>query len=155
MKQRSGPSLGFSRLELAFILVLIALGGVLAITQYLDLSRTAEQSVETGVIEAVRKGISDYARDSREFGRLPIYPPQLDDAGTGEARARNRLFTYVVRYGLAVSGWTKTGQNQYQAPNRDIFIYDPETGSFATRVSDSVPSAPHAPETPTANFTGD
>lgn len=40
MNWSNGRTPGFSRLEMAFILVLVALVGVLAITQYLDLSRT-------------------------------------------------------------------------------------------------------------------
>lgn len=40
MNRSNGRTLGFSRLEVAFIVVLVALVGVLAITRYPDLSRT-------------------------------------------------------------------------------------------------------------------
>lgn len=103
MNRSNGRTPGFSRLEVAFILVLIALVGVLTITQYLDLSRTAKQSVDSRVA-ALRGGISDYALESRDRGRLPIYPPRLEDAEAGLVRSRNRFFTHVIEHGLAING---------------------------------------------------
>ncbi len=100
MNRSSGPPPGFSRLEMAFIPVLIALVGVLAVTQYLDLSLTARQSVHDGVVAAVRKGISDYAVESRDRCRRPVYPPLLDAAETGEAKPQNRFFSHVVEHGF-------------------------------------------------------
>ncbi len=138
------PLLGLSRLEMAFIVVLLALVGVLAVTRFLDLSLTARQSVDAGVVAAVRGGIADYASVSRDFGRVPVYPPLLDHANAGEATIRNRFFTAVVENGLAVSGWTKTGPNSYRAPDGEAYAYDPETGAFAFSKSETAPgtSAP-------------
>ncbi len=123
--------LGFSKLETAFILVLVTLVGVLAITRYLDLSLTARQSVDSGVVAAVRKGIADYALESQDLGRLPVYPPLLDQADIGEVTSQNRFFTHVVEHGLAVTGWVKTGPGAYRAPNGESFTYAPGTGDFS------------------------
>lgn len=55
MNRSNGRTPGFSRLEMAFILVLVALVGVIVITQYLDLSRTPNGDIFT------------YAPESSEF----------------------------------------------------------------------------------------
>lgn len=86
MSPGNARPMGFTKLEVAFILVLVALVGMLAVTRFFDLSLTARQSVDTGVIAAVRQGISDYAMESRDLGRRPVYPPLLDHADTGEGR---------------------------------------------------------------------
>ena len=140
MSPGNARPMGFSRLEMAFILVLVALVGILAVTRFFDLSLTAQQAVDKGVVAAVRKGISDYADAARSFGRLPVYPPRLDHAETGAATPHNPFFTEVVEDGLAVSGWLKTGPNRYRGPNSESFSYDPETGNFGPD--------PHAAGTP-------
>ncbi len=142
---KSRPLLGFSRLEVAFIVVLLALVGVLAVTRFFDLSLTARQSVDSGVVTAVRGGIADYALASRDFGRVPVYPPLLDHADAGEATIRNRFFTAVVENGLAVSGWTKTGPNSYRAPDGEAYAYDPETGAFAVSENTSASARTSSP----------
>jgi len=130
MSPGNARPMGFTKLEVAFILVLVALVGMLAVTRFFDLSLTARQSVDTGVIAAVRQGISDYAMESRDLGRRPVYPPLLDHADTGEVTSHNRFFTQVIENGLAVSGSTKTGRHLYRGPNGESLSYDPNTGNF-------------------------
>ena len=139
--------LGFSKLEIAFILVLVALVGVLAITRYLDLSVTARQSVDSGVVAAVRKGIADYALESQDRGRFPVYPPLLDQADIGEVTSRNPFFTHVVENGLAVIGWVKTGPDAYRAPDGESFTYVPGTGDFSAAANSIAPRMPRPSRT--------
>ena len=148
MNPGKGRPLGFGRLEVAFIVVLVALVGVLAVTRFFDLSLAARQSVDTGVVAAVREGISDYALASREFGRHPVYPSLLDHADAGEATTRNRFFTAVVENGLAVTGWTKTGPNSYRAPHGETYAYDPGTGAFAIPENEAAPRTSTPTQTP-------
>ncbi len=148
MSSGNARPMGFSRLEIAFILVLIALVGIPAVTQFLDLSLTARQSVDQGVIAAVRKGIADYAQAARNFDRLPIYPPLLDRADTGAATPRNPFFTEVIEDGLAVSGWLKTGPHSYRGPKGELLNYDAQTGDFGTAPHDADAGAPGAAQSP-------
>ena len=144
MNPGNRPPLGFSKLEIAFILVLAALVGLLVITRFLDLSQTAKQSVDSGVVAAVRQGIAEYAQESKVRERLPIFPLLLDDADTGEVTSRNPFFTRVVKNGLAVNGWIKTGRNGYRAPNGALFHYDPETGDFVAATDETILPKPRS-----------
>jgi len=130
MQSEKTRSLGSSRLKIGFLAILTLLGGLLAVTKYLDLSVTVEDSMEQGVITAVQEGISAYAEGSRDSGGALHYPAVLDDAKTGEATAQNLFFSNVLQRGIAVEGWTKTGQYEYRTPRGGRMVYDPRTGSF-------------------------
>ena len=141
-------SLGFSRLEIGFLALLIVFGGLLATTKYLDLSILVDGSMEQGVIKAVQDGIAAYAGKSRDRGSASLYPPALDEAETGDATPQNLFFSNVLQRGIAVEGWTKAGQYEYRAPTGEKFIYDPQTGSFETHGSMTAKGMDHSSQTP-------
>lgn len=140
-------SLGASRLEIGFLALFVIFGGLLAITKYLDLSLLVDGSMEQGVIQGVRQGIAAYAVESRDRGRASPYPPVLDEAEAGDATPQNLFFSRVLQRGIAVEEWKKTGPYEYRAPTGETFIYDPRTGSFATRVSMMAGGVDHSPQT--------
>ncbi len=125
-------SLGISRLEIGFFALLIVFGGLLVVTKYLDLSILLEDSMDQGVVRAVRQGIAAYAVESQNRGSPSLYPPVLDDAETGAGTPHNLFFSNVLPRGIAVEGWEKAGQYEYRAPIGEKFFYDPRTGSFET-----------------------
>ncbi len=126
-------SLGITRLEMGFLALLIVFVGLLATTKYQDLSITVADSVEQGVIEALRQGVAAYAEKSRYRGSTLLYPSELDEAKIGAATPQNLFFANVLQKGIAVEGWAKTGRYEYRAPSGEMFEYDPQTGSFEVR----------------------
>ncbi|MCB1856728.1 MAG: hypothetical protein KDI63_00545 [Gammaproteobacteria bacterium] len=139
MKRVLTGSRGYSRLEIAFFVVLFALVGTLAVTKYLDISRDAKLAMEPGLIEGVRKGISEFAEEAKHRGDLTPYPPVLDHATLGDSGQRNLFFDRVLDKGVAVAGWTKTGTNEYRTPSGDIIVYNPNSGEFAPAGSHATP----------------
>lgn len=123
-------SAGYTRVEIAFILVLVLLVGLLAVTKYFDLSRDTREAVEEGLIEGVRAGIADYADESRKRGTGNLYPDVLDHAAHGPVTARDPFFGRVLEKGVAVVGWVKLDENQYQTPSGRNIVYHPDTGEF-------------------------
>ncbi len=121
---------GYSRLEIAFMATLAALVGILAITRYLDLSEMTEDSLEPGVVVAIQESLANYAEESRDIGRNPLYPESLDQAEIGDTGMRNPFFSNVLKGGVAVAGWSKTGKNTYATPSGTGYVYDPDSGRF-------------------------
>jgi len=123
-------STGYSRLEIAFILVLVLLVGVPAVTKYVELSRDAKEAVEEGLIAGVRAGLADYAQESRERGANKLFPSVLDHAAKGPVTGRDPFFGLVLEKGVAVEGWVKLDENQYQTPSGKQIVYYPDSGEF-------------------------
>ncbi|MCP4284736.1 MAG: hypothetical protein GY792_09830 [Gammaproteobacteria bacterium] len=142
-------SAGYSRLEIAFILVLVLFVGLLAVTKYLDISVDVEEAMEPGLITGVRAGIAAYAEESQERGNSQLYPKTLDDAEPGPASSRDLFFDRVLEKGVAVKGWSKLEKNKYSTPSGKIVIYNPQTGEFLLLSSEGIPQmqSPH-PEKP-------
>ncbi len=140
-------SLGITRLEMGFLAILIIFVGLLAITRYQDLSITVADSMEQGVVMAVRQGVAAYAEKSRYRGSVSPYPSVLDEAKIGAATSQNLFFAYVLQKGIAVEGWTKAGHHEYRAPSGEMFDYDPQTGSFEARRGMSANSMDHSSQT--------
>ena len=147
MSPRKKLSLGITRLEMGFFAVLVIFGGLLATTKYLDLAIFVEDSMEQGVIEAVREGISAYREESLKRGGTSRYPPVLDGAETGRSTPQNLFFSKVLERGIAVEGWAKTNPYQYLTPSGTIFIYDPLTGNFDTHESATATDRVHSSQT--------
>ncbi len=143
MRTGNGLPLGYSKIEVAFILLLFAFVGVFAITKYLDLTTIAKESVEAGVIAGVRQGLSSYAVKPGDGEGASVYPPVLDEANLGNATSHNLFFANVLKKGIAVSGWAKTGKNEYLTPKGERYGYDPETGSFHMVASMTIKTPSH------------
>ena len=121
---------GYSRLEIAFIFVLVLFVGLLAVTKYLEISEDAEEAMEPGLIKGVRAGIAAYAEESLERGNSQRYPNVLDEAEPGPATARDPYFGRVLEKGVAVEGWSKLEKNQYRTPSGKTMVYYPQSGEF-------------------------
>jgi len=127
---------GASRMEIAFISLILVTVGLLAYTKYMEISTGAKGSVEAGMIEVIRNGIHDYAVGSKKAGSSALFPPFLDEAKLGQSTPHNLFFTLVtgkriaIGGGIAVEGWIKTDKNEYTAPSGKQYVYDPETGVF-------------------------
>ena len=142
MYKTVSKSAGYSRLEIAFFIVLALLVGLLAVTKYLETSRDAEQAMEPGLIEGVRAGISSYAEEARDRGSSQLYPNVLDEAESGPVTARDPYFGRVLDRGVAVEGWSKLGKNRYRAPSGRIVVYNPATGEFLVSPDGAAGTAP-------------
>lgn len=138
-------SAGYSRLEAAFMLVLVLLVGLLAVTKYFEISKDAEEAMEPGLIEGVRAGIASYAEESRERGSAVHYPNVLDDAAPGAVTPRDPFFGRVLEKGVAVEGWSKLEKNQYRTPSGRRIVYNPETGEFLFLPEGLSPGSAHVP----------
>ena len=143
-------SAGYSRLEIAFILVLVLFVGLLAVTKYFDISREAEQAMEPGLIEGVRDGIAAYAEESRSRGNSQHYPTVLDEAEPGASTSRDLFFDRVLEKGVAVEGWSKLERNQYRTPSGKRIVYNPQTGEFliSAEGTSPTPEQPPLPDKP-------
>jgi len=128
---------GYSRLEIAFMLVLALFVGLLAVTKYMEVSVDAEEAMEPGLITGVREGIAAYAEESKARGNSILYPLFLDDAKPGAATPQNLFFGRVLERGVAVTGWSKLEKNQYQAPSGKKIVYNPRTGAFLLEQDDT------------------
>ena len=131
-----------TRLEIAFMAVILVTVGLLAYVKYTEISTQSKGSVEAGLVEVIRNGIHDYAVDSKRAGSATLFPPYLDEAELGPAAPGNLLFTFVtgkrilVGSGIAVDGWVKTAKNSYTAPSGKKYVYDPQTGVFDVTATD-------------------
>ncbi|MCB1861986.1 MAG: hypothetical protein KDI47_09680 [Gammaproteobacteria bacterium] len=139
MQKRDSKSAGYTRLEIAFMLVLVILVGLLAVTKYLELSEDAEQAMEPGLIEGVRKGIASYAEEARDRGSSQLYPNVLDDAESGPVTARDPYFGRVLDRGVAVAGWSKLATNRYRTPSGKSVEYNPDTGELLISAVEMAP----------------
>lgn len=132
MLPQAKSSRGYTRLGMAFAVVLVVFGVLLAVTKYLDLTDLTEGSMDEGVVKAVQQGISAYAKNSKGSGRpASPYPDVLDEADLGDSTPNNLFFFYVLPKGIAVEGWAKTGKNEYRSPSGGIYVYDSLSGTFA------------------------
>jgi hypothetical protein len=147
VRRRQG---GFSLVELAILLVLVLVIVVVAAVNRETLfgsPRSPGDGDGAHSPDFIQQAIARYAEESRESGREPLYPLQLDDAPVGtQASADSPLFTNVVPDGIT-SEWRKVGANQYirtsdlPAEPRDFsttWFYDAQSGSFEPGASSSV-----------------
>jgi len=127
---------GYTRLGMAFAVLLVVFGMLLAVTKFLDLSDLMEGSMDEGVVKAVQEGISAYARNPKRSSRsAPPYPDVLDEADVGDSTPDNLFFFYVLPKGVAVEGWSKTGKKEYRSPSGGTYVYDSLSGSFALQAA--------------------
>lgn len=141
MLPQAKSSRGHTRLGMAFVVVLVVFGVLLAVTKYRDLNDLTEGSMDEGVVNAVQKGISAYAKNSQGSARpASPYPDVLDEADVGDATPHNLFFFYVLPKGIAVEGWAKTGRNEYRSPGGGTYVYDAQAGTFG--LQGTSPDAP-------------
>ncbi len=119
---------GFTVIEILLIVLLIGVLALVVLPTFFDFSGEAEQSVEEGVVGAVRSGISHYHLESSMQEREPPFPEELDTASNGGASTVNPFFDIVLESPI-VSEWQKNDLT-YTAPGGTVYTYNPTTGTF-------------------------
>lgn len=114
----------------AYTLLLITFLGLLIVTRYFDLSNTAEQSVEAGVISAVQQNLAEIREIAELSKGKSTFPLTLDEALPGKANKTNRFFGHIIDHGIAVAGWEKVGTLGYISPSGARYAYNPKSGRF-------------------------
>ena len=121
---------GFTLIEIAVLIVVISVVGLIALSRFFDFSRQAQDRAETGVIASVRDSLRYYGAESKAKARTPTYPPTLDAASAGPSSSSNPFFTAVLIHGTQDGTWTKSSATRYRSPGGTSYVYDPNEGTF-------------------------
>ena len=90
----------FTLIELVMVIVILGILAAVAIPRFIDLTASANDAAERGVVGGVRAGIYTYYAQNR------AYPASLGAAANGDCTTANACFTTV----LAQGGVTEIGQ---------------------------------------------
>ncbi len=115
---------GFTLIELVMVIVILGILAVVAAPKYFNLSASANQAAEQGVVGGVRSGISSY------FAQNKAYPLTLDAALPVACSTANACFTNVLSQGGITSQWTKVSNTLYRGPTGTSYTYTVADGSF-------------------------
>jgi len=123
---------GFTLIELIAVIVALAILSGVAIPKYFSYRQQAMESVEQGIVGAVRSAISNEQMMTAVYGQA-MWPYTLDDALPGsESSAGNPFFNDVLEVPVS-EGWSKGDDlNTYVSPLGNTFVYLPDTGMFLT-----------------------
>lgn len=136
---------GYSLIELAILFVILVIVSIFVfVSRDLFFGASSRSHTEDLGVAVIRMGIANYANQSREEDRTPVYPLRLDDAPAGtEASDETPLFTRVLPEGIR-SGWRKEAANEYvyrpEGNRRDregSYYYHPSTGTFDRETPES------------------
>lgn len=120
---------GFTLIELALAIAIVAIVAIIAFEKMIDLRTNAVAASEKSVAGSVTTGILLYRTQSTTYGRTPLYPATLDSANIGPASQSNILFGTVLTQGMQ-SEWTKNASDRYTGPANGVYQYDSTTGNF-------------------------
>ncbi len=140
-----GGARGYSLPELIILLILLVVAGVFVVMNWSKLqpqSGSLAISPELVTVEAVNRGLAQYAEKARAEGKEAIHPPELDNVPVGAvASEQTPFFTQVLGKGVTAD-WKKTGVTRYEyigaeakpASSSDAdahsYSYDAATGKF-------------------------
>ncbi|HPQ81409.1 MAG TPA: prepilin-type N-terminal cleavage/methylation domain-containing protein, partial [bacterium] len=120
---------GFTLIELALVVVLVAFLAVSVLLRFFEFSDEARQNAEEGTAGAVISGLRLYGSQSTILGREPRFPDELDSAEPGDASDASPLFEIVLAQGIT-SGWSKVDSTRYRGQAGNLYVYDNEKGTF-------------------------
>lgn len=113
----------FTLIELVMVIVILGILAAVAIPRFVDLTASANEAAERGVVGGVRAGVYTYYAQNR------AYPASLDGAANGDCTAANACFTNVLAQGGVTADWSKAG-NVYTGPTGTTYTYTAATGEF-------------------------
>lgn len=122
MKQIKTKS--FTLIELIMVIVILAIIASIAIPRFVDLSASANQAAEDGVVAGIVTGLTSY------YAMNLSYPPTLGNAPVGSCSDASPCFTNVLGQGGITGDWTKTSAVTYRGPTGSNYTYDSVNGEF-------------------------
>ena len=118
---------GFTLIELIMVIVILGILAAVAVPKFVNLSGSAKQSAEQGVVGGVRAGIQTYMANDTNH-KFP--DPGLDSASNGNCTSANPCFTNVLAQGgITTSDWSKSSLT-YTGPNTGSYTYNATSGEF-------------------------
>lgn len=106
------------------VIVILAILASVAIPRFVDLSTSANQAAEDGVVAGITTGLTSY------YAMNLSYPATLGVASVGPCTDANSCFTNVLGQGGITEGWRKNTALTYTGPTGSIFTYDAVNGEF-------------------------
>ena len=118
---------GFTLIELVMVILVLGILAIMAIPKFTNLTVSANNAAEQGVVGAVRAGIATYIAANNG----PV-PPKLDPAAVGACTDLNICFGTVLTDGVAGGGWSKATATTYTqlGNNTSTYTHTVGTGAF-------------------------
>ena len=114
---------GFTLIELVMIIAILGILAAVAIPRFVDLTTSANEAAEKGVVGGVRAGIYTY------YAQYRTYPGTLGDNAGGDCTDADPCFENVLGQGGVTDDWSKAGL-VYTGPTGSTYTYTPADGSF-------------------------
>jgi MSHA pilin protein MshA len=108
---------GFTLIELVMVIVILGILAAVAIPRFVDLTTSAKEAAEKGVVGGVRAGIYTYYAENRAF------PGSMPDCAVG-----GNCFTGILSSPVT-EDWS-CAANVCTGPAGGVYTYDPSDGSF-------------------------
>ncbi|MBI3541051.1 MAG: type II secretion system protein [Deltaproteobacteria bacterium] len=115
---------GFTLIELVLVITILGILAVAALPSFIDISTNARQSSMSGVVGAVRSGISLYrSNDIVKNGPPGLYPTTLDAAAAGAKSTADPFYSAILQQPLKDTAWKK------DAADANVYIFNDGTST--------------------------